>query len=240
MLGPRHRRFPNTRVYVAPAGEFGFEYWLEWKQSLADKDAARYRSQYEFEMGLGHRLQLDLYLQTEQTSDEPAKKSAHMAPLAIAAEKLELRWALANWGVIPLNPTLYAEYVRQNDGPPKVELKGLLGDELSPRWHWGVNLAFEHELGGNLVNESAVTTGLSYSLVDETLSVGVEAKLETVDDRHTKRYSFANWELLAGPSIALAPVPQMHLLLVALFGNETEGKTHTPLLEPTLVLGWEI
>jgi hypothetical protein len=58
-------------------------------------------------MGLGHRLQLDLYLQTEQ--------AGHQAPLEIGAEKVELRWALADWGVIPLNPTLYAEFVRNND-----------------------------------------------------------------------------------------------------------------------------
>jgi hypothetical protein len=32
----------------------------------------------------------------------------------------------------------------------------------------------------------------------------------------------------------------MHLLFVALFGNETEGAESTALFEPTLVAGWEL
>lgn len=226
-----HRRFPTTRVYVRPPRELAFEWWLEMKQSLEDSDAARYRSQYEFEMGLGHRLQLDLYLQTEQ--------AGHQAPLELKAEKLELRWALADWGVIPLNPTLYVEYVRQHDGPPKLELKGLLGEELAPRWHFGFNVVFEHELGGELENEYALVSGLSYTISDSALSLGVEVKFETVDVGGD-RLSFENWELLGGPSLAWTPTPPMHVLLVALLGNETEGDEKTALFEPTLVVGWEI
>ncbi len=41
-----------------------------------------------------------------------------------------------------------------------------------------------------------------------------------------------------------APTP-MHLLLVALLGNETTrvahaAALHTPIFEPTLILGWEL
>jgi len=32
----------------------------------------------------------------------------------------------------------------------------------------------------------------------------------------------------------------MHILLVALLGSEAEDGAHTPLLEPMLVLGWEL
>jgi hypothetical protein len=230
------RRFPTTRVYVKPAGQFGVEWWLETKLDLADTRQVRHRSQYELEMGLGHRLQLDLYLQTEQ--------DGHHGPLAIAAEKAELRWALADWGVIPLNPTLYAEFVRQNGAPPKVELKALFGGQLAPRWHAGANVAFEHLLGADQTNEYALTTAISYSLMDSRFSLGGEIVLETVD-HSGRRFTFDNWELLAGPSLAWAPVAPMHVLLVALLGNETElqasgSKSHTPLFEPTLVLGWEI
>jgi hypothetical protein len=225
------RRFPTTRIYVRPEGQLGFEWWLELKQSLKDADVARYRSQYEFEMGLGHRLQLDLYLQTEQ--------AGHQAPLEIAAEKVELRWALANWGVVPLNPTLYAEFVRNNDGPPSVELKALLGDQIASRWHFGVNLVFEHQLGALQENEYAVTSGISYTIADSCFALGAELKLETVD-RAGERFGFDAWEALIGPSVAWSPVPPMHVLLVALAGSETEYGSHTPLIEPTLVLGWEL
>jgi hypothetical protein len=226
------RRFPGTRMYVVPAGSLGIEWWLEDKQNLRDLHDVRYRSQYELEMGLGHRLQLDLYLQTEQYG--------HRGPLELGAEKAELRYALADWGQIPLNPTLYAEFVRQNHGPPKVELKALLGDQIAPRWHMGFNLVFEHELGGPVEeNEYALTTGLSYTLADQLFALGVEVQLESIDQAGD-RLSFRHWELLAGPSLAWSPVPPVHVLLAPLLGNERQSGSNTPLFEPTIVIGWEI
>jgi hypothetical protein len=226
-----HRRFPTTRIYVRPEGEFAFEWWLEQKLNLEDPDQARYRSQYEFEFGLGYRLQIDLYLQTEQ--------QGHHGPWELKAEKLELRWALADWGEIPLNPTLYVEYIRQHDAPPKIELKALLGEELASRVHFGLNLVFEHELGDEQENEYAITTGLSYSLVDELFSLGAEVRFATVDVSGD-RLSFDAWELLAGPSLAWSPVAPMHVLFVALFGSEIEGDEATTLFQPTMILGWEL
>jgi hypothetical protein len=225
------RRFATTRVYVRPEGTFALEWWLQLKQSLKDQDVARYRSQYELEMGLGHRLQLDVYVETQQ--------QGHQAPLELRAEKLELRWALADWGVIPLNPTAYVEFIRMHDGPPKIELKALLGEELAPRWHWGFNLVFEHELGGALENEYAAVTGLSYTIADDLFALGAEVKGETVDVAGD-RFAFDAWALLVGPSLSWRPVPPMHVLLVALFGQETEGPEKTGIFESTLVVGWEL
>ena len=224
------RRFPTTRVYVVPAGTLGLEYWLETKVNLEDTDQVRNRSQYELELGLGHRLQLDVYLQTQQEDT---------GPLELYKEKLELRWALANWGCIPLNPTLYAEIARVHGGPPVIELKALLGEQLAPRWHWGFNIVWEHQLGDEQENESALTTGVSYTLVDEVFALGVEVKFETVDVKGD-RFSFENWELLVGPSLSWTPTPPMHVLLAPLLGNETEGPEHTLVFQPTLVLGFEI
>jgi hypothetical protein len=129
--------------------------------------------------------------------------------------------------------------VRQHDAPPKAEFKLLLGDSLTRRLHFGFNVVFEHELGGTLENEYALTSGISYTLTDETFALGAEVQFETVDTAGD-RFAFANWELLAGPSLAWSPTRPMHILLVALLGNETEGDSHTPLVEPTLILGWEI
>ncbi|MCA9565315.1 MAG: hypothetical protein KC561_17575, partial [Myxococcales bacterium] len=98
-----HRRFPMTRVYVRPAGMIDFEWWLETKLNLSDTNDVRHRSQYEFEFGLGHRLQLDLYLATQQ--------KGHDGAFELYQEKVELRWALADWGEIWGNPTLYWELV---------------------------------------------------------------------------------------------------------------------------------
>ena len=228
------RRFTTTRVYVRPAGSFGIEWWLELKQSLRDEHVARYRSQLELEIGLAHRLQLDLYVQTEQ--------DGHEGQLELLAEKVELRWALANWGVIPLNPTLYVEYVRNDDGPPALELKALAGDELARALHFGLNLVWEHQLGDESSNEYALTAGLSYSLIDDVLALGLEAKLELVD-LGANPFNFVSWELLAGPSLAWSPVPPVRVLFVPLFGLRRKGgmggRATTGLFEPTVVIGWE-
>jgi len=230
-----HRRFPTTRIYVRPEGEIALEWWLETKLDLSDTKNVRFRSQYELEFGLGYRLQLDLYLQTEQAD--------WGAPLELESEKVELRWALARWGAIPLNPALYVEFVRQHEAPPKLEFKILLGEELAPRWHLGINLVFEHELGDEQEQEYAITAGIGYSVIDDVLSIGLEVKGEMVDVEGA-RFAFDNYELLAGPSIAWTPTPPMHVLFVGLFGAETEEEMGvsdtTPLFEPTIVVGWEL
>lgn len=237
-LWTTHRRFPTTRVYVVPAGSAQFEWWLELKQSLRDAQAARYRSQYEFEFGLGHHLQLDLYLTTQQLGHDGAAQPFHLHE-----EKLEIRWALADWDVIPTNPTLYLELVRDEDGPPRVEVKLLFGGELTSRVHWGANLVLEHELAGEArANEYAVVLAGSYTLADRAFSLGLELKLEMVD-HSGDRFAFASYEVLAGPSLQWLPVPAMFVDLVALFGLETEetetgGSETTPLAEPTIVVGW--
>lgn len=225
------RRFPTTRVYVRPAGTMAFEWWLETKLNLDDTREVRHRSQYEFEFGLGGRVQLDVYMMTEQLG--------HQGPMRLAAEKVELRYALADWGDIPLNPTLYAEFVRQDEGPPKVEAKALFGEQLGTRVFVASNLVFEHELGDAQENEYAVTFAGAYSLADSHVSLGAEVKLETVD-RAGARLTFDNYEVLVGPSLFVSPIDPMRILFVALFGVEVEGNTRVPLFEPTLIVGWEI
>ena len=229
------RRFPTTRIYVVPAGTAQAEFWLEGKFDLQHPKEVRYRSQYELELGLGHRFQLDLYLTTEQQGVAGA--------FALHEEKIELRYALADWGKIPGNPTLYLEAVRESAAPPRLEGKLLLGDELAPRLHWGANLVLERQLGGEYGHEYALTAAVAYTVVDEKFSVGVEALTELVDAAGS-RFSFSAYELQGGPSFQLRPVPAMHLDLVLLFGVENEAQAdgtrkNTPLAQPLLVAGWE-
>jgi hypothetical protein len=238
--GPYHqpgwserRRFPGTRVYVAPAGSASFEFWLENKTPVGGDN--RLRTLYEIALGLGHRLQLDLYVRTEVDGQ---------GPMFLESERLEVRWALADWGVIPGNPTLYLEWIRPTDGPMKGELKLLLAGELSPRLYWGFNLFFERELWGTQqVNEYGFTGGLSYSLFDSKLSLGLETRLELVDVRD-RRFSPDEIEVLIGPTLAWRPVPQANLLLVWFLGPGLErapGEVYKAsfVMQPTLVAGWK-
>jgi hypothetical protein len=229
------RRFPTTRIYVVPEGTAQFEWWLETKTPLEDADASRFRSLFEFEFGLGHRLQLDLYLETEQQA---------FGEWGLSAEKFEVRYAFADWGKLPANPTLYVEWVRTHEGPHKAELKLLLGDELGPRVHWGANLVYERVLGGDREAEYAATAGVSYTIQDEQVSFGGEVKVELVDVAGS-RFKFNAYEVLVGPSIQWRPVKAAHVDLVALVGTEFEREgpgtefESAVLLEPTFIFGWE-
>jgi hypothetical protein len=224
------RRFPTTRVYVVPEGTLSFEWWLEAKLEAGAKP--RFRSQYEFEFGLGRRLQLDLYLTTQQEGLD--------APLLLHREKVELRYALADWGDIPTNPTVYLELVRENGGPPRAEVKLLLGDEAATRWHWGVNAVFEAQLGGAQENEYAFTAAVAYTVLDEIFSLGLEAQLEAADDA-SGRLRFNSVEAAAGPSLQWRPVPPLHVDLVGLFGAAAiTGAAPHAIFESLVVIGWEI
>lgn len=181
------------------------------------------QTMYEVEMGLPHRLQLDLYLVARTVGDDETYLD----------QKFEIRYAFADWGKLPGNPALYAEYALIDRGSDKAELKLLLGDELAPRWHWGVNAVYEAELSGEQEHEYALTCGLSYTVVDEKLSVGVEVEgsiTDTKDDR-------GNFEkaLLIGPSVQYRPLRNMHVDIAPLIGVSEDA----PAARAFLNVGWE-
>ncbi len=229
------RRFPGVRLYVAPPGAATFEFWGEGKIT-SDGEPARLRTMYEVSFGLGHRLQVDLYLRTQSDGADV---------LRIESERLELRWALADWGVLWGNPTLYLEYIRQTEGPHKAEVKVLLGGALSPRLFWGANLFFETELWGEQAHEFGVVAGLAYSVIDSKLSLGAETNVEIVDTR-VARFSPLEIEWLIGPTLSWRPVPQAHLLLTASAGPgffrgvATDSFSARFVFQPRLVLGWRL
>ncbi len=220
------RQFTTTRVYVLPKGEAEIEYWLRTRGDLKSGHGPAFESQLEFSYGLGARLQLDVYLAMEQEHYNSALK--------LAAEKIELRYAFADWGRLPGNPTLYLEWIRQHEGPMKAEGKLLFGGQFTPKVFWGLNLVYESELGGEYEGEWAVSYGLAAVLKRRLVLFGFEAKLEGahVQDGHTPR--FADLAFVIGPSLALKP-GRFHILLVPLFGvkhvrglqpgepNETKG-----------------
>jgi hypothetical protein len=227
------RRFPGTRIYVAPPGSASFEFWLENKTPIGGNN--RLRTLYELSFGLGHRLQLDLYLRTQAKGE---------GPMEIESERIELRYAFADWGVIPGNPTLYLELIRPTSGPMKAEVKLLFGGELSSRLYWGLNLFFERELWGTKqVNEYGFTGGVSYSLSESKFSLGVETRLELVDIRD-RRFSPDEIEFLIGPTMVWRPIPQANVLLVWFVGPGLErepGEAYKTsfVMQPTLVAGWK-
>jgi hypothetical protein len=217
------RRFPETRIYVRPEGTAEFEYWL--LPETPKHGATQITTQYEFEFGLPARFQLDLYLVGNQDGNQ--------GPMQIDEQKLEVRWAFADWDRIWGNPTAYVEWTSTNDGPDLFEAKLLLGGEVTSSWHWGTNFVFEHQTGGLQENSKEFTGGLSKTMVDQRFSLGAEFKAALVDDK-TNRGDSAK-ELLIGPSFQYRPTPRSTLDFAPLFGC-----THdSPQSKIFIVFGWE-
>ncbi|QIF00098.1 hypothetical protein [Roseimicrobium sp. ORNL1] len=218
------RRFPTTRVYIQRApGEVAFEQW--WRARTYDDAPTKHLFIEELEFGLPNRMQLDLYYEWVHEEGETSFKDF----------AVELRYALADWGVIPLNPTLYAEYkfVDPDHGDDVVEFKILLGDEITPKLHYGLNFVYEREIGGALTNEFVVAQGLGYTVIDRLLSVGLEMRYVYEDEASNRGSGEQKFNI--GPSVQWRLSNQAHLDLVCLFGCTNES----PETESYVVFGWD-
>lgn len=206
------RRFPTTRVYVVPQGKVEFEAWIRptWK----DDGTVEMRSLWEMEFGLPHRFQLDLYLRTDQVLDPGGSASSQ-------GQQIEVRWAWADWGRIWGNPTFYLEWVNRYDEPDKIEPKLLLGGQLAEGLHAGANLVAELELGGAREYEYEVTAGLSRTIHDSRLALGVESRC-AISDVAADRGRFTE-NLRLGPSLQFRPLDQMTVNVAPLFGLTSDS-----------------
>jgi len=218
-VGPYHqpqwttqRAFSTTRVYVRPPGSLEFvQYWTpEWKGG-----GSEHAFREELEIGLPHRFQLDFY-QNWGIDDE--SKSFYKG------SSVELRYALADWDRIPLNPTLYAEWAFNDAVPDVWELKLLLGETFARRWNWAANLVYEQETGGTRETEIAFSTALN---------VGFEALAERKTEQGSR--SRPEYELLVGPSINVHPTRNSFVTVAPLFGKTKDS----PDVELFVVAGFQ-
>jgi len=223
-----HRRFTETRVYVRPEGTFEFEYWLV-PEIPAGGGPAETKVQYEFEVGLPWRTQLDFYVVSHEINDNGPDDGS----MQFDEQKLEIRHALADWDEIWGNPTIYLEWAAIDQGSDHIEGKLLLGGEVTSSWHWGANGVWEHTCGGDQDNTYELTGGISKTLVDQRFSIGLESKLAYTDTKQD-RGSYAN-EFLVGPSLQFRPVPRAHIDVSPLVGLTDES----PDLKVLIVFGWE-
>ncbi len=219
------RLFSGTRVYVIPKGEVDIEQWFRF-QVPKHGGPTSLQAQSEIEFGLPYRLQLDLYLTNKHDLGVEDSNSS-------TGNSVELRWAFADWGKIWGNPAVYLEYTSMSGEPDLVESKLLLGDTLVPGWHWGVNLSVEQQLSGDRTTEKQFTAGISHSVIDHVLEIGVETRLGWTDARGS-RGTYES-DLQIGPSIRFRPLTQMHIDVAPLFGLTDESKQ----LNGYLIFGWE-
>jgi hypothetical protein len=198
------RRFTTTRVYVQPPWQIEAE--TGWDATYGRSGKPHHLLTQEIEIGLPYRLQLDYEYAETVDGDRWRNDSS----------SVELRWAFAEWGKIPLNPTVKAEWKFNNALADAYELSLALGEEITPRWHWGVNLFYEQQVGDDRETEYAISQAVSYTVIDEKLGVGVEMKFDVETD-NLDRHAYPVF--LIGPSVQWRPTPRTHLDIAPLFGT---------------------
>jgi hypothetical protein len=123
-----------------------------------------------------------------------------------------------------------------DSAPDHFEGKLLLGRNIASGWHWGSNFVWEHELGGPQENSNEWTVGISHTVKDSKIDVGIETQLALVSaiEAGGRRGDFST-EFLVGRSFQFRPMPQTHIDVAPLFGT-----THDALRSKIfVVLGYE-
>lgn len=211
------RPFATSRVYVLPAGMMQVEQWV--RPTYKRHEKPEWRMLEEYAVGLPGRFQLDIYERWNIEPDDNNNEKANHEGVQI-----ELRWALANWNVIPFNPTFYIEWVERG-GPQnksnKYEAKLLLGGQVTQNLFYSSNLIMEQEVEGELENELAWSNALSFPVIDNRLLAGVECNWSGVNV-HGARDTRTN-EFMIGPSLQLRPTNRLWINAVGLFGTTADA-----------------
>jgi hypothetical protein len=231
----RTRFSPLTTAYVLPP-------WTFYVGSIYQGDAFRHGPPdhlftEEVEMGLPYRFGIAV----ESTFE---RFNGGGGPSTVSVEG---RYALANWGKIPLNPTLFVEYkfgvgpIRHEEAPPPpgggeseagppqrpdaYELRLLLAEEFGGRFEWAMNGFFEKENTGDRGRE----WGFAQSLVTpillprEQLKVGVEMLYKNFTVKDTRGDPMHTFVI--GPTLAFRTTKNTRFDVSTLFGC-TEDSPH--------------
>lgn len=216
------RKFPSTRVYVmVPPDTVMYEKWFDARDRRNGPAEIRMRDELAF--GLGNRVELDLYAHT--VYDGPYGDQR----FAWRGFSWEVRYALADWGKIPGNPTLYFEHKLLN-GRQGIEPKLLLGDSIGKKGIWGLNLIYEANLGGTKEEqerEYAATASYGYVLNDD-LTLGVSTMYRYND------YEGGSSEYYVGPLIQYRFNGHGYLNIEHMRGLNQDAKTSRTIA----IFGW--
>ena len=116
--------------------------------------------------------------------------------------------------------------------------KLLLAEEINPRLHFGANLGFGRQVGGEHETAYELNAALSYVVKDSKLAVGVEALVEYEsvqgggDDDDGPTHSTT---IMVGPSVLYKPTPSTHVGLVTLFGLTNDS----PVMQAFILFGMD-
>lgn len=241
----RTRFAPLTTAYVLPP-------WTFYFGSIYEGDAFRHSPPdhlftQEVELGLPYRFGIAAETAFERFDGGGGPSST----------SVELRYAFADWGKIPLNPTIFGEYkfglgtIRHEEGPPPppgeedeeagppkkpdaYEMRLLLADEFAQRYEWAANLFFEKENTGDRGREWGIAQSIvtPVLLPHEQLKVGIEMEYKNFtvkDTRGDPQHSF-----VIGPTAAFRTSKNTRLDFSALGGCTDDS----PAVQVFAVFSW--
>jgi hypothetical protein len=241
----RTRFSPTTTAYVLPP-------WTFYFGEIYEGDAFRHGPPdhlftQEIEMGLPYRFGVAAESQWERFNGGGGASSV----------SVEGRYALADWGKIPLNPTLFAEYKfgvgpirheegpapppgeeEEESGPPQrpdaYEFRLLLAQEFFNRYEWAMNWFFEKENTGDRGREwgFAQSVATPILLPHEQLKVGLEMQYKNFtvkDTRGDPQQSF-----VIGPTMAVRTTHNTRFDVSTLFGCTNDS----PAVQVFAVFSW--
>lgn len=219
----RSRASPTTKMYVL--SPFEVFIGMQSESDLIQSGNSMHDLIQEIEVGLPCRFELDLENHLGVAGRRAAESEVGVG----------VRYALAAWEKIPLNPALSVLYNfataeqfaercdrtggrRHSDG---YELRVLLGQEFLPWAQWAANIFFENEFGSGHQRHVGFTQDIAHVVIPDKLEVGVEMRFTNARRRQENRGS-AN-EFVIGPSLNWKPNFHTVVSLAPLFGCTSDS-----------------
>jgi hypothetical protein len=223
------RKSPTSRIYVQnPPGTVTFEHWQEYRSY---RNGTEMRTYEEFAFGLGKRFEVDIYQMGLKTF------AGNHGPFEDRGVSWEVRYALADWGKIWGNPTLYFEYEHLNNSYDVVEPKLLLGDVFGAKKNnlWSVNFVYEGNLAPhyNKTDEGQITYSYQH-IFNKNFSFGFAGQYAKAYER-TDGVMDATFDNLIGPSAQVRFNKHAYLDIEPMIGIGNSNKTS----KSYLIFGWQ-
>lgn len=163
------------------------EYYFTTEVPERDSAVNTMKHWFELEYGLTDRWDIAAYLQYKQ------KNKKEETDFSYDGFKIRTRYRIGEKGRYALDPLLYLEYKKDNDGstPDKVEVKAVLARDFG-RVNIAYNQVLEQELERTGETEHGYAFGINYKF-NPTVKLGVESKGNYTGEKY-----------YAGPTVSMA------------------------------------
>jgi hypothetical protein len=196
------RVFPTTRFWLLDEGRYEIQTWVT--DQIYGTGMQTGITLVKLQWGVAPHLQMDVY-QNFAFNEHGWQ--------GVEGNQIELRYALASYNVLPLNPVIYLQWHPRVTQPDRGMIRLLLGGDLGESVLWAANLYFETNIDRmpgpykTFANANAgVTLAVSVATWRDYLRLGGEV-LAGIDQHKTPQFNRA---LLLGPS-AMLKVPEVNI-----------------------------